>query len=326
MSQAATSNRPPAGQLATRTTGAPRMAAVLLTPTAIVLAVVILYPTLQAVRQSLFGVPGLNPETGFIEENPPYVGLDNYLDIFGSTGEQFWNAWVNTTGFTVVCVAIEAVLGVAMALVMHQALRMRGLVRAGILVPWAIPTVVSALLWRWIFDANGVANTLLPGQVLWSTEGIQSQIAVVIADVWKTAPFIGLLVLAGMQLIPDEVYEAAQLDGANAWRRLVHITLPLVKPALLVAVLFRILDTLRMFDLPYVLVGPRKESVETLSMLAQSEAANTRYGPAAAYAVVLFLYVFLIAIAFVKLLGADLLGDAANRPKIKRLRRRGSSA
>lgn len=294
------------------------LAAALVSPTLLVLAVVIVYPTLQAVRDSLYGTPGLDPSTGFVTDTAPFVGLGNYVDIFSDAGSAFWNATKNTTMFTIVCVGIESVLGTAMALVMHQALRMRGLVRAGILVPWAIPTVASALLWRWIFDANGVANGLLPGQILWSAEGIQSQIAVVIADVWKTAPFIGLLVLAGLQLIPAEVHEAAEVDGASAWRRLISITLPLVKPALLVAVLFRMLDTLRMFDLPYVLIGPRKTSVETLSMLAQNEAANTRYGPAAAYAVVLFLYALLIAVAFIKVLGADLIGDAADRAKTRR--------
>ena len=131
----------------------------------------------------------------------------------------------------------------------------------------------------------------------------------VIADTWKTAPFIGLLVLAGLQTIPEEVYEAAKVDGAKAWQAFRMITLPLVKPALLVAVLFRLLDTLRIFDLPYGLVGPHKDSVETLSMLAYDEAFNTRYGPAAAYATILFLYVALAAYAFVKILGADVIGE-----------------
>ncbi len=128
---------------------------------------------------------------------------------------------------------------------------------------------------------------------------------------WKTAPFIGLLVLAGLQVIPKEVYEASRIDGASALRRFWHITLPLVKPALLVAMLFRCMDALRMFDLPYILIGAQKNSVETLSMLAQNEASNVRFGPASAYAVLLFLYVFLIALAFVRLLGADLVGDNA---------------
>ena len=120
--------------------------------------------------------------------------------------------------------------------------------------------MVSALLWKWIFNANGIANDLLGKQVLWSTDGIQAQLAVIIADTWKTAPFIGLLVLAGLQVIPAEVYEAAKIDGSSAWNTFLHITLPLVKPALLVAVLFRILDNLRMFDLPFVLIGQGKPS------------------------------------------------------------------
>ncbi len=153
------------------------------------------------------------------------------------------------------CVSIETVIGVAMALIMNRAFRGRALIRASILVPWAIPTVVSAVLWKWIFNANGVANAVIGKQVLWSTDGFQAQMSVIIADTWKTAPFIGLLVLAGLQVIPAEVYEAAKIDGSSTWNSFLHITLPLVKPALLVAVLFRLLDTLRMFDLPYVLVG-----------------------------------------------------------------------
>jgi multiple sugar transport system permease protein len=213
-------------------------------------------------------------------------------------------------------VVIEVVIGVAMALIMNKAFKGKGLIRASILVPWAIPTVVSALLWRWIFDANGIANKMLGTQILWSTDGWQAKAAVILADTWKTAPFIGLLTLAGLQVIPADVYEAAKLDGASALKQFWNITLPLVRPALLVAVLFRILDNLRMFDLPFVLIGRGKPSVETLSILAYIQNNNTRFGPAAAYAVLLFLYVVLVAYAFVKLLGADIIGDArAKTPK-----------
>ncbi|MEU2655780.1 sugar ABC transporter permease [Streptomyces sp. NPDC007325] len=291
------------------TTGAGRMAALLVSPTLLVLTIVVLYPTLMALDESLYGPQGLDPETGFISDTAPFVGLRNYTDIFTQAGDRFWNAFGNTTFFTVVTVTLETVLGVAMALIMHKAFRGRGLVRASILVPWAIPTAISGLLWRWVFNANGIANVLVGEQVLWTADGIQAKSAVIIAEVWKTAPFIGLLVLAGLQVISKEVYEAARLDGASAPRQFWHITLPLVKPALLVAVLFRCLDALRMFDLPYILIGTQKRSVETLSMLAQNEASNVRFGPAAAYAVLLFVYVFLIALAFVRLLGADLIGD-----------------
>ncbi|MFI9251882.1 carbohydrate ABC transporter permease [Streptomyces sp. NPDC053069] len=306
------------------TAGSGRMAALLVSPTLLVLAVVVLYPTLMALHESLYGPKGLDPRTGFIRTAEPFVGLHNYADIFGADGRRFWNAFWNTTFFTVVTVGLETVIGVAMALIMHQAFRGRALVRAGILVPWAVPTAISGLLWRWIFNSNGVANAILGRQILWTTEGFHAKVAVVVAEVWKTAPFIGLLVLAGLQVIPKEVYEAARIDGAGALRRFRHVTLPLVKPALLVAVLFRCLDALRMFDLPYILVGAQKNSVETLSMLAQNEASNVRFGPASAYAVILFLYVLLIALAFVRLLGADLVGDRdGTKGKRSMLRLRG---
>lgn len=282
----------------------------------IILLLVVGIPVLAALRQSLFQHREGLDENGFVVQGDRFVGLDNYTAIFsGDTARVFWNAFANTTGFTVVTASLEVVLGVAMALVMHQAFRGRGLVRACVLVPWAIPTAVSALLWRWIFDANGIANTLIGTQVLWSTDGWHARFAVVIADTWKTAPFIGLLVLAGLQIISNDVYEAAKIDGATAWQRFRHLTLPLVKPALLVATLFRILDVLRMFDLPYVLIGRGKESVETLSVLAFLETDNSRFGPAAAYAVVLFLYIVVVAFAFVKLLGADVFGDVRTAPR-----------
>jgi multiple sugar transport system permease protein len=296
--------------------GTGRLAATLLSPTMLVLGLVVLFPIMSALRESLYQSGTRLDENGFIVKGSTWVGLQNYTDIFkGDTGDRFWNAFYNTTFFTIVCVVLETVLGVAMALIMHKAFKGRGIVRASILVPWAIPTVVSALLWKWIFQADGIANDLLGTQVLWSTEGWQSKMSVIIADTWKTAPFIGLLVLAGLQTIPAEVYEAAKVDGANVLQTFRRITLPLVKPALLVAVLFRILDTLRIFDLPFVLVGPHKDSVETLSMLAYDEAFNTRYGPAAAYATVLFFYVAVVAYAFVKILGADVIGEArAKKP------------
>jgi multiple sugar transport system permease protein len=250
--------------------------------------------------------------------------LQNFTAIFsgenvveGTWGsmDRFWNAFLNTTMITIVCVLLETVLGVAMALIMAKAFRGRGVVRAGILVPWAIPTIVSALMWKLIFDEAGVMNRILGQQVLWLADTGASFWAIIIADVWKTAPFIGLLTLAGLQTIPAEVYEAAKVDGATAWQAFVRITLPMVKPTLVVAVLFRTLDTLRMFDLPYGMIGAGKYRVETLSIFSYLEATQTRYGPAAAYAIVLFLYVLLIAYLFVKILGADVIGEKAPKKK-----------
>ncbi len=300
-----------------------RLAVLLLSPTVLVLALVVGYPIVAAMRESLYERgQGLDAQ-GFVVQGDKFVGLSHYLDVFsGANSTVFWNAFWNTSFFTVTTVVIETVLGVAMALVMHRTFRGRGLVRASILVPWAIPTAVSALLWRWVFQADGVANALIGRQILWTTEGFHAKVAVIIADTWKTAPFIGLLALAGLQLIPREVYEAARVDGAGAWQQFWRITLPLVKPVLLVAVLFRMLDVLRMFDLPFVLIGAHKQSAETLSMLAFDEATNLRYGAAAAYATVLFFYVAIVAYAFVKLLGADILGQVREkRPPQTRGRR-----
>ena len=286
-----------------------RLALLLIAPTLLVLTIVIVVPVFQSLYQSLHGQPGLDPQTGFVNDTEPFVGLRNYADIFTGGGDRFWNAFLNTTLFGVVTVLLETVLGVIMALIMHKAMAGRGVVRAAILVPWAIPTAVSAILWGWIFNQNGVANAILGQHIMWASGDWSAKWSIIIADVWKTAPYIGLLTLAGLQVIPEEVYEAAKMDGAGVWKRFTSITLPLVKPALVVAVLFRTLDALRMFDLPYILVGPRKNSVETLSMLVQDEASNLRYGAAAAYALLLFLYVFIIVFAFIKILGADITGS-----------------
>lgn len=295
-----------------------RLAWILISPTVLVLTIVILIPIAQSLYQSLFGRPRLE-DNGFFSTIEPFVGLKNYTDIFSSAGERFWVAFYNTTLFGVVTVVLETVLGVAMALIMHKAMKGRGIVRASILVPWAIPTAVSAILWGWIFNQNGVANAILGRHVMWASGDLSAKAAIIIADVWKTAPYIGLLTLAGLQLIPDEVYEAAKIDGASAWKRFTSITLPLVKPALVVAVVFRALDALRMFDLPYILIGPRKGSVETLSMLVQDESSNSRYGSAAAYALILFLYVFVFAVAFLKITNTDISGnDEARRKRNER--------
>ena len=295
-----------------------RLAWILISPTVLVLTIVILIPIAQSLYQSLFGRPRLE-DNGFFSTIEPFVGLKNYTDIFSSAGERFWVAFYNTTLFGVVTVVLETILGVAMALIMHKAMKGRGIVRASILVPWAIPTAVSAILWSWIFNQNGVANAILGRHVMWASGDLSAKAAIIIADVWKTAPYIGLLTLAGLQLIPDEVYEAAKIDGASAWKRFTSITLPLVKPALVVAVVFRALDALRMFDLPYILIGPRKGSVETLSMLVQDESSNSRYGSAAAYALILFLYVFVFAVAFLKITNTDISGnDEARRKRNER--------
>ena len=207
------------------------MAAMLLSPTLLVLALVIVYPLLSAVHQSLFRAESGLDADGFVTEGEAFVGLANYADLFvGESGRRFLNAFGNTTFFTVTTVFLETVLGLCLALAMNRAFRGRAFLRASILVPWAVPTAVSGLLWRWIFQSDGIANNLLGSEILWTAEGTASKLAVIIAEVWKTAPFIGLLVLAGMQIIPEEVYEAAKIDGAGWWRQLGSITLPWSSP------------------------------------------------------------------------------------------------
>lgn len=308
--------------------GQGRLAWMLLAPTLIIIILVAGVPVLMSIRESFFTTnSGVDPNTGMVAGGETFTGLKNFTDIFagqnqvtGSYGtmDRFWNAFLNTTFFTIVCVILETILGVIMALIMAKAFKGRGIVRAGILVPWAIPTIVSALMWKLIFDSAGVANRILGTETLWLADSGASFFAIVIADVWKTAPFIALLTLAGLQTIPAEVYEAAKVDGATAWQQFTRITLPMVRPTLVVAVLFRTLDTLRMFDLPYGMIGAGKYRVETLSIFAYQEATQSRYGPAAAYAIVLFIYVLLVAFLFVKLGGADLIGDSGVPKKKKK--------
>lgn len=308
------------------------LAAILVAPTLAVILFVVGIPIVMSVIESFYKTSkGVDPVTGMAETGTKFVGLENYVaaltsqtnnvdGVFG-TMPRLLNAFANNMYFTVICVVIETILGVAMALIMARAFKGTGLVRAAILVPWAIPTIVSAKLWMVVFDANGVMNRLIGKQVLWLGDSAASQWAVIMADVWKTAPFIGLLTLAGLQTIPAEVYEAAKVDGASAWQQFTRITLPMVKPALVVAVLFRTLDTMRMFDLPYGLIGPNKYSVETLSIFAYQEARSQRYGSAAAYSILLFLLICLVAFLFIKLLGAEVVNDPEALAKTEQRKR-----
>jgi len=308
--------------------GQGRLAWILLSPTLLIIFVLAGIPVIMSVRESFYAnVNTPDPTTGLVKQGESFVGWDNFAAIFkgqnqveGSWGtmDRFWNAFINTTMFTIVCVLLETILGVIMAIIMSKAFRGRGIVRAGILVPWAIPTIVSALMWKLIFDEAGVMNAVLGTKVLWLADTGASFWAIIIADTWKTAPFIGLLTLAGLQTIPAEVYEAAKVDGATAWQQFVRITLPMVRPTLVVAVLFRTLDTMRMFDLPYGMIGGGKYRVETLSVFSYQEAIAVRYGGAAAYSIILFIYVLVVAYVFVKVLGADLIGEAAPKKKKKK--------
>ncbi|MDQ1660816.1 MAG: trehalose/maltose transport system permease protein, partial [Blastococcus sp.] len=253
-----------------------RRALILLGPTVTVLAIVILYPVIRGVFMSFQHDSGLDAATGLFVSGG-FAGIDNYTHWLGqrcgssscppgTLGSQFYSALFVTIFFTVVSVAIEVVLGKWFAMIMNRTFRGRGLVRASILIPWAIPTAVTAKLWFFILSFAGVANSLLHTQILWTGSTWPARSAIIIADAWKTTPFMALLILAGLQVIPADVYEAARVDGASTWQQFRLITLPLVRPALMVAVLFRTLDVLRIYDLPKILTGGGNGTT-TLSIL-----------------------------------------------------------
>ncbi len=295
-----------------------RWAAWLLAPTILALAIVIVYPIISAVIMSFQQDAGLDPATGLFTAGGS-AGFSNYVNwIFqqcaapgggtvacppGTLGAQFWSATGTTFFFTIVTVTLETVLGFWMAVIMARAFKGRSLVRAAVLVPWAIPTAVTAKLWLFIFAFEGIGNKLFSTTVLWTGSEWPARWAVIIADVWKTTPFMALLILAGLQMIPAEVYEAAKVDGASAWQRFRMITLPLVKPALMVAILFRTLDALRMFDLPYILTGGANNTT-TLSILVINQ-IRQGFNAAAALSTITFIIIFLVAFIFVRFLGAN---------------------
>ena len=245
----------------------------------------------------------------------PFVGLGNYAEILGDG--RFWAAMGHTLFFTLTTVALELLLGLFLALAMNQAFRGRGLVRAAVLVPWAIPTVVAALLWRFIFDSQaGIANAILldvgilDEPLVWFIRATTAWVPIILADVWKTTPFVALLLLAGLQNIPADLYEAASVDGASRGWQLWHITLPLLKPAVLVALIFRTLDAFRVFDLIYVLTGGGPgTSTEPIALYTfNTLLQNLRFGYGSALSVVVFLATFLLALLYIRGLGVNLVG------------------
>ena len=281
-----------------------RLAALLLSPAMIVIALVAAYPIGYAIWLSL---------TEYSLQTPGawrFVGFENYADAFGST--DFWAAVKNTFIFTFFSVGLELAIGLGMALAMHEAFRGRGLLRTVVLVPWAVLTVVSAITWRTLFEPNlGLVPTILDKfgiaeNVVWLGQSGYALAVMVLADVWKTAPFMALLLLAGLQVIPDDVYDAAKVDGATAWQRFRRITLPLLVPAILVALIFRTLDALRIFDLPFVLTGGTN-GTETLSLIAQRElTTNNLIGYGSALAVLTFVIVMAVSFIYIRTVGGNI--------------------
>lgn len=274
-----------------------RTAYYMVLPTLVIILAVAFYPILYSVWLSL--------HEATLNNLGDFVGVQNYTQMF-SNGD-FQVALFNTTFFTVISVTIEFAVGLAIALAINRAFRGRGLVRAAVLVPWAFPTAISAAMWRLMFqDQVGII------QYVASTLGVISEpilndrtlllIAAIAVDAWKTTPFMALLLLAGLQTIPGDVYEAARVDGANVMQRFFSITLPLLKPAILVALLFRTLDAWRIYDLFWVMSDRQLESLSTF-VYKGVRISQLQFAEGNAAAVFIFLSAFAIAIFFIKVLG-----------------------
>jgi multiple sugar transport system permease protein len=281
-----------------------RLGWLMVSPSMILIAIVAAWPVIYAIWLSLHQysvrVAGLSR----------WVGLDNYTNAVSSSD---WRAALfHTLIFTVISVTLELFIGLGMALAMHRAFRGQGLLRTVVLVPWAVLTVVTAVMWRTMFvSPYGFVNTILGTHTVWLGQEPYALIIIILADVWKTAPFMALLLLAGLQIIPEDIYEAARVDGASTWQRFVRITLPLLKPALLVALIFRTLDALRIFDLPYVLTGGTV-GTSTLSTISQQTFATNRlYGPGAAMAILAFIIVMAVSFAYIRFVGGNIRGMTA---------------
>jgi multiple sugar transport system permease protein len=285
-----------------------RLGAAMMAPSLIVMGLVAAFPIGYAIWLSL------NEYSVRTEGLSRFVGFDNYADeLWGVNSSQFWEVFKNTFIFTGISVSIELVLGIAFALAMHQAFRGRALLRATVLVPWAVLTFGVGLLWRSIFEPNlGFWTTMLdalglPGaDALWYGEDGYAMATIIFADVWKAAPFMALLLLAGLQVIPEDVYDAAKVDGATAWQRFTRITLPLLRPAILVALLFRTLDALRVFDLPFALTQG-SNGTNMLSLYAYNELTRNRLiGEGSAIAVLTFVIVMVVAFLYIRFVGGNI--------------------
>lgn len=277
-----------------------RLAWVYLAPLLITLALVAAWPLLRTIAFSL--TDANLSDLGQWQ----FVGLANYAYLLADP--LWWRAVGNTLLFTVLSVGLETVLGLVIALTINAHMPGRGLVRAAILIPWAIPTVVSAKMWAWMLhDLYGVVNVLLMTLGLidrpwaWLADPTLSMAAVILVDVWKATPFMALLTLAALQVLPQDIYEAARVDGVGPVRTFFHVTLPLIRPALLIAVIFRGLDALRVFDVIYVLTG-NNENTATMSVYARQQLVDFQdVGFGSTAATCLFVIVALITTAVITL-------------------------
>ena len=300
-----------AGTQVRRSRGIPerRLAWLMTAPSMLLIALVAVYPIVYAVWLSLH-------EYSLIEEGlsrwASPAGLGNYIDAFQDA--EFRKSIYITLIYSVTSVALETGIGLVMALIMATAFKGQGLLRTVVLVPWAVLTVVTAIMWKTIVDPNlGFVNQVLGTNTVWLGEEPHALIVMILADTWKTAPFMALLLLAGLQVIPGEIYEAAKVDGANTWQRFRRITLPLLMPALLVALIFRTLDALRAYDLPKVLTNGANGTT-TMSLIAQRTFQENRlYGEGASLAIITFILVMAVSFAYIRFVGGNIRGMTEDR-------------
>jgi multiple sugar transport system permease protein len=283
-----------------------RLASYMVSPSVLLIALVAAYPIGYAIWLSLHQYS--LRQAGLSRWAEPNI-WSNYTNVIQD--EDFRQAVVNTFVFTFFSVGLELAIGLGMALAMHAAFRGQGLLRTVVLVPWAVLTVVTAIMWRTIFDPTlGIVNAALGTDIVWLGSTPYAMMVMIIADVWKTAPFMALLILAGLQVIPGEIYEAAKVDGATIWQRFRKITLPLLMPAILVALIFRTLDALRIFDLPFVLTKGQNNT-NTMSLESyQTFQANNIFGEGAAMAIITFLIVMLVSFLYIRFVGGNIRGLA----------------
>ncbi len=290
-------------KISDRTKSERKLAWLLCAPAVIAMLLVTAYPIIYAVVLSLQKLDLRFPDEG------GFVGLDNYVTVL--TAPLWWESVFNTVFIAVVSVAIELVLGMIIALVMFRAIFARGFVRTTVLIPYGIITVVAAFAWFYAFDpGSGFVNHLpfVADDKAWFGDRWSALAVIIMAEVWKTTPFIALLLLAGLTTIDDGLYEAAKVDGASAWQRFWRITLPLMKPAILVAVLFRTLDAFRVFDSIFIMTGGGQDT-ESVSIVGYDQLiSRLNLGLGSAVSVLIFLMVLLIAFIFVRGFGTTIPG------------------
>ncbi len=295
----------PGGKVTERTRSERRLGWMLCAPAVFAMLLVTAYPIGYALVLSLQEVDLRFPEEG------GFAGLDNYSTVL--TSELWWQDVFNTLFVTVISVSIELVLGMAIALVMHRAIFGRGVVRTSVLIPYGIITVVAAFSWQFAFSTEyGFVNNLplIADDMAWFGDRFSSFAVIIMAEVWKTTPFMALLLLAGLTTIDDGLYEAAKVDGASAWQRFWRITLPLMKPAILVALLFRTLDAFRVFDTIFIMTGGAQDT-ESVSILGYNQLIERlNLGLGSAVSVLIFLSTLIIAFIFIRGFGVRM----ADRP------------